>query len=234
MREIVLLRLHGVLAQFSKPEMPAIVWAAYNLGVAPADEESGVVQRLEQLVGEGRVGCSFRTCTRRFYEKFLPAVEKSLSATQAAITDEDLDWASRWLTGNIRPGARKSAAASDRLSTAIRRLREPVGPVLKMFLDDTVLGPASGDDVPLAAKLGPGGEWFCVFTDEGLLARYREATGAAWPQIGRWTGRDVVRTAAGRIFPTGVLINPSPALGAGIEATLPLEPDQIARLAREC
>ncbi|WP_233621381.1 hypothetical protein [Amycolatopsis sp. WAC 04182] len=231
-REIVLLRLNRVLDPFPKAEMPVIVWTAYNLGAASPGEESGVVRRLERLVGEGGVECSVRTCTRRFNDVFLPAVVKSLSAEQSPITDEDLGRASRWLAANIRPDAPRPAAGG--LSTAIRRLRAPMEPVLKMFLDGPVHGPADGAGVPLAAKLDNRGEWLCVFTGEGLLAAYRESTGAGWPRIGRWTGRDVVRTAAGRIFPTGILIDPSPVLGAGAGATLPLPPGEIARLAREC
>nr|WP_246481216.1 hypothetical protein [Amycolatopsis umgeniensis] len=229
-REIVLLRLHRVLERFADPLMPEIVWTAYNLGTASRDEESGVVRRLEKMVDEGRVGRGVRTCTRRFNGDFLPAVVKSLGTAQSPITDEDLVRASRWLAGNIRPGAEESA---DGLSAAIRGLRSPMTPVLKMFLDGPVHGPVDGAGVPLAAKLGAGGEWFCVFTGERLLAAYRESTGAVWDRTGRWTGRDVVRTAAGRIFPTGVLVNPSPARGSGVDATLPLPPDEIARLARE-
>ncbi|WP_342364858.1 hypothetical protein [Amycolatopsis alba] len=231
-REIVLVRLNRVLAQFSEPELSVIVWTAYNVGAASPDEKSGVVQRLERLVEEGGVDCGLRTCTRRFYEKFLPALEKSLGAVQRPVTDEELDQASRRLAGNSRPGA-PEPAVQDGLSAAIRRLRAPVEPVLKMFLDNTVHGPADDDGVPLAAK--PGGiEWFCVFTEEKLLTGYQESTGANWPRTCRWTGRDVVRTAAGRILPTGVLINPSPVVGTGIEATLPLPPEEIARLARDC
>ncbi|EME58731.1 hypothetical protein [Amycolatopsis decaplanina] len=233
-REIVLVRLNRVLGQFSKPEMPLIVWTAYNLGAASPDEESGVVRRLERLVEQGGVGCSVRTCTRRFNDIFLPAVVKSLSAGQSVITGEDLGRASRWLAGNIRPGAPEPVAVPGGLSAAIRGLRTPMAPVLKMFLDGPVHGPADGDGVPLAAKLGARGEWLCVFTGEGLLATYRESTGARWTRTGRWTGRDVVRTAAGRIFPTGILIDPSPAMGAGADATLPLPPEEIARLVREC
>ncbi|OKJ92042.1 hypothetical protein [Amycolatopsis sp. CB00013] len=233
-REIVLVRLNRVLDQFRKPEMPVIVWTAYNLGAGSPGEESGVVRRLERLVGQGEVERSVRTCTRRFNDVFLPAVVKSLSGGQSAITDGDLARASRWLAANIRPGAPEPAAAAGGLSTAIKRLRAPMEPVLKMFLDGTVHGPADGEGVPLAAKLGTQGEWLCVFTGEGLLAAYRESAGAGWPRIGRWTGRDVVRTAAGRIFPTGILIDPSPVMGAGADATLPLPPEEIARLAREC
>lgn len=231
-REIVLLRLSRVLKQFPITELHLIVWTAYNLGAASPEEESGVVRRLERLVDEGGVECSFRTCARRFNDTFLPAVVKSLSAEQSAITDEDLAMASRWLAANIRPDAPQPAAGG--LSSAIRGLRAPMEPVLKMFLDGPVHGPADRDGVPLTAKLGARGEWLCVFTGEGLLAGYRESTGAGWPRIGRWTGRDVVRMAAGRIFPTGILIDPSPALGAGADATLPLPPEEIARLAREC
>ncbi|QXV63439.1 hypothetical protein [Amycolatopsis sp. TNS106] len=233
-REIVLLRLNRVLDQFPKPEMPVIVWTAYNLGAASPGEESGVVRRLERLVGRGGVECSVRTCARRFNDIFLPAVVRSLSAEQSAITGEDLARASRWLAGNIRPGPPETAAVASGLSTAIRRLRSPMEPVVKMFLDGPVHGPADAAGVPLAAKLDTRGEWLCVFTGERLLAAYRESTGADWSRIGRWTGRDVVRMAAGRIFPTGVLIDPSPVLGAGADATLPLPPEEIARLAREC
>nr|WP_233598972.1 MULTISPECIES: SseB family protein [unclassified Amycolatopsis] len=231
-REIVLLRLNRVLVQFASPEMSVIVWTAYNLGAASPGEESGVVRRLERLVDQGGVECSVRTCTRRFNDIFLPDVVKSLSAGQSPITDEDLGRASRWLAANIRPDVPEPVA--DGLSAAIRGLRTPMDPVLKMFLDGPVHGPADGDGVPLAAKLGARGEWLCVFTGEELLATYRESTGASWARTGRWTGRDVVRTAAGRIFPTGILIDPSPSIGAGAEATLPLPPDEIARLAREC
>ncbi|MFK0249638.1 hypothetical protein ACIQUM_33480 [Amycolatopsis azurea] len=228
-REIVLVRLNRVLVGLNRPEMPAIVWAAYNVGVSSPGEESGSVERLNRLIEEGGVKRSFRTCTRRL-DEFLQAVKDGLSAVQEPITDEELGWAARKLAENSRHDAPEPAG----LSAAIRRLRAPVEPVLKMFLDDTVHGPADGDGVPLTAKLGAGGEWFCVFTEERLLAGYRESTGANWPRTERWAGRDVVRTAAGRIFPTGVLINPSPVAGTGIDATLPLPPDEIARLAREC
>ncbi|UUV29766.1 hypothetical protein NQK81_34130 [Amycolatopsis roodepoortensis] len=233
-REIALLRLSRVLRQFPKTEMHLIVWTAYNLGAASPDEESGVVRRLEKLVEQDGIGYSVRTCTRRFNDTFLPAVVDSLSAEQSAITDEDLARASRWLAGNIRPEPPEPAVVADGLSAAIRGLRTPMDPVLKMFLDGPVHGPADRDGVPLAAKLDTRGEWLCVFTGERLLAAYRESTGAGWARIGRWTGREVVRTAAGRIFPTGILIDPSPVLGAGADATLPLPPAEIDRLAREC
>ncbi|MEV6909546.1 hypothetical protein [Amycolatopsis sp. NPDC051071] len=231
-REIVLLRLNRVLTQFADPLLPEIVWTAYNLGVDPAEPGGGMVGRLKGMVGHGRVPVSERTCTRRFY-RFLDSVKKSLDGEQEAITDEDLGVASRWLTGNARPGPAipEPAAAPDELSAAIRGLRAPVPPVLRMFLDGRVLGPADGAGGPLLAGLGPRGDWFCVFTGERLLAEYRAATGAGWSRTGRWSGRDVVRVAAGRIRPTGVLVNPSPVRGSGIDAALPLPPEEIARLA---
>ncbi|KZB81578.1 hypothetical protein [Amycolatopsis regifaucium] len=224
-REIVLLRLNRVLGRFADPLMPEIVWTAYNLGVDPADGESGMVGRLRGLVGRGQVAVSERTCTRRFYE-FLASVKNSLDGFQEDLTGEDFRLASQWLTRNVRPDREELASPS-----ALPEVpREPVSPVLRTFLERTVWGPADPAGAPLPARLGTHGDWFCVFTDERLLTEYRAATGAGWPRIHRRTGREVVAAAAGRAVATGVLVNPRPIRGSGIDAALPLSPDSVARL----
>ncbi len=214
-REIVLLRLNRVLGQFTDPVLPEIVWTAYNLGVDPAESGAGMVGRLRRMVDRGRVAISERTCTRRFY-RFLSGVKNSLDAPQPELTEEDLRLASYWLDGNIRPG-------HDRLSR--------MSPVVRMFLDGRVCGPADETGAPLPDSLEGHGDWFCVFTDDRLFAEYRAATGAGWARVGHRTGREVVRAAAGRSEATGVLVNPRPIRGAGIDAALPLPPSEIARLA---
>ncbi|ANN15732.1 hypothetical protein SD37_08735 [Amycolatopsis orientalis] len=213
-REIVLLRLNRVLERFADPLMPEIVWTAYNLGVDPADGASGMVGRIRAMVGRGRVAVSERTCTRRFYE-FLGNVKNSLDGFQEDLTGEDFRLAARWIAENVRPE---------------REAPAPGPTAMRMFLDGTVWGPADEGGAPIPARLGGYGDWFCVFTDERLLAEYRAATGAGWGRVRHRTGREVVLAAARRGVSTGVLVNPSPVPGAGIQAALPLSPDSIARL----
>ncbi|WP_409496431.1 hypothetical protein [Amycolatopsis sp. cmx-11-12] len=215
-REIVLLRLNRVLERFADPLMPEIVWTAYNLGVDPVDGGAGMVGRIRAMVSRGRVAVSERTCTRRFYD-FLGSVKNSLDGFQEDLTGEDFRLASRWIAGNVRPERDEPA-------------RGPEPTVMRMFLDGTVWGPADEAGAPLPARVGGQGDWFCVFTDERLLAEYRAATGAGWMRVRHRTGREVVLAAARRGVATGVLVNPSPVPGAGIHAALPLSPDSIARL----
>ncbi|MFI7115073.1 hypothetical protein [Amycolatopsis sp. NPDC049868] len=216
-REIVLLRLNRVLERFADPLMPEIVWTAYNLGVDPVNGGAGMVGRIRTMVGRGRVAVSERTCTRRFYD-FLGSVKNSLDGFQEDLTGEDFRLASRWIAENVRPERTGGTP------------RDPVPSVMRMFLDGTVCGPADEAGAPIPARLGAHGEWFCVFTDERLLAEYRAVTGAGWVRIRHRTGREVVLAAARRDAATGVLVNPRPTRGAGIHAALPLTPDSIARL----
>lgn len=234
-REIVLLRLKRVLDEFTDASMPEIVWTAYNLGVDQPDAEAGMVERVRSLVKTERVGVSERTCTRRFY-RYLDRVRESLEAPQPVLTDEELRLASGWLAGNLRPGSEppESATGTDGLSAAIRGLRAPVPSVVRMFLDGGVCVPTSENGTPLVARLGALGDWLCVFTDIRLFAEYRASTGVHWSQIGHRTGREVVLAAAGRTEPTGVLVNPGPQRGSGIDVALPLPPDEVVRLALDC
>ncbi|MDT7726711.1 MAG: hypothetical protein QOI21_3287 [Actinomycetota bacterium] len=229
-REIVLLRLKSLLDTRTDPKLPVIVWTAYNLGAAPGT--TGMVARFNGLREAGRAGFSERSCTRPFY-KFVEALERSLADEHPPLGDADLLTAAGWLAKNIRPERGRlsiNIGEGAALYNAIRALRTPVEEPIRRFLIAPVYGPVTELGTMLPARLGKHGTWLCVFTDEHLLDEYRGAAKTNW-RTARKHGREVVLEAADGPVPTGVLVNPSPRRGTGIDASLPLPPELIARVA---
>jgi len=227
-REIVLLRLKAVLDTFTLPELPEIVWTAYNLGARSQD--SGMTERLKELSEDGSRGLSLSSCGRKFAD-FREAAIESFKREQPLLREADLRIASRWLKENVRPDHPVSSpepTGVTTLSEIIREMRHPERAVIKQFLQVRIYGPANPAGKLIPARLGAEGDWFCVFTDEHLFREYRAAAKADWQPISK-PGHEVIREAARGSM--GVLINPSHRLGTGIDGTLPLPAGRVAEVA---
>jgi hypothetical protein len=234
-RAAVVLRLKPVLDALGDDDLAFVIWTAYNLGVTPSsDTLEGRFKILEAA------DLKKRTCQRRV-ELFVRLLVQSVAGAQPELADRDLREAQWWLEHNIRPMVEPARRADpgDKVAGYVSVLYTPeaarnsvlVSSGIDAFLAERSYAPAAEDGSLLSAELGDWGAWLCVFTDSGRLGEYRAVAGKRWPRIVTATGSDFVRHAHARSDPTGVLINPDARRGAGVEATLPLPPAEIARLA---
>jgi hypothetical protein len=232
-REIVLLRLKAVLDTQVHPKLFVVVWTTYNLGVPTVS--SGMAERLGRLSDDRPVGFSRSSCDRLF-RSFLKVAERSLANEHPALEERDLRAAAGYLEANVRPDRGillGSSSEGASLHNAIRALRAPADEPIRQFLTTPVHGPVTEAGALQVAELGKHGSWLCVFADKHLLDEYRCAAKANWPRTTRKNGREVILEAAGQTPLVGVLVNPSHQRGTGIEASLPLPPELIKRVAAD-
>ncbi|WP_147397319.1 hypothetical protein [Amycolatopsis panacis] len=208
-RVIVVARLAAVLAEFGDPGLAEVFWAAFNVGLTQ-DAESRTLRGRFARLGAGRTKCDDQR------ELFTARIAESVRRPQRPLESAQLAAARVLLAGE------KAAPRRGELS-AVEAFVDLPRYVLSRFPQERLRVPLLGDG-PLVASLGPDCEWYCVFTDDWTLERYRGVVGDRWSGIRHWSGRELATAAVRRGKPTGVLVNPSAVPGSGTERTVSLPP----------
>jgi hypothetical protein len=221
-REVLVARIRAELARIRDVEMARVIWAAYGLGLPDSFTERGTTARIRWVASE--IKCSESKC-QRLLKSFHDQLRRSVRPSMPVVTEAELGQARQWLEANEVPSL---TDGPDRVAELIRVLAVPEADVADEFLRSRCYGPIVADGSLRPVPLGSLGDWLCVFTRAELLYDYGAAIGVRWRRTTHLAGREIVRLAYGRGRPTGVLVNPGAQ--PGDRETLPLTPDDVARL----